>query len=385
MKIIHLASFNGNVGDMINHIGFYNNIRKYVTSDITIKQIEIRNYYRSWNEAAFDQNFIDMVNDGDLFVVGGGDFFRIEWDYSLTGTTFNMQNELFDKINIPIVFNAVGVDIIDGNEKNIVKFRTFLENCARKQRCIISVRNDGSYDILKGICTNELMKKILKVPDGGFFTSANYYEHIEIPENKKMIALNITKDRNDEVWGTDAEKTYVDFVEELANYISLLLTSNKEYYIVFVPHILSDIEAIYDVLRKIKGVLITTRVSIAPLLNGDITTAEYITDIYRKAYFSICMRYHANISSIAMGTPTIAPIGIDKHIALYKDIGLKNRVVDIRTGKICERLMEKTDELINDYDGFLNENKRVICEMEKECKKYFEQINKLVQDTQNMI
>lgn len=323
MKIIHLASFNGNVGDMINHIGFYNNIRKYVTSDITIKQIEIRNYYRSWNEAAFDQNFIDMVNDGDLFVVGGGDFFRIEWDYSLTGTTFNMQNELFDKINIPIVFNAVGVDIIDGNEKNIVKFRTFLENCARKQRCIISVRNDGSYDILKGICTNELMKKILKVPDGGFFTSANYYEHIEIPENKKMIALNITKDRNDEVWGTDAEKSYVDFVEELANYILLLLTSNKEYYIVFVPHILSDIEAIYDVLRKIKGVLITTRVSIAPLLNGDITTAEYITDIYRKAYFSICMRYHANISSIAMGTPTIAPIGIDKHIALYKDIGLK--------------------------------------------------------------
>ena len=86
-----------------------------------------------------------------------------------------------------------------------------------------------------------------------------------------------------------------------------------------------------------------------------------------------------------MGTPTIAPIGIDKHIALYKDIGLKNRVVDIRTGKICERLMEKTDELINDYDGFLNENKRVIFEMEKECKKYFEQINKLVQDTQNMI
>ena len=98
MKIIHLASFNGNVGDMINHIGFYNNIRKYVTSDITIKQIEIRNYYRSWNEAAFDQNFIDMVNDGDLFVVGGGDFFRIEWDYSLTGTTFNIQNELLIKL-----------------------------------------------------------------------------------------------------------------------------------------------------------------------------------------------------------------------------------------------------------------------------------------------
>lgn len=47
--------------------------------------------------------------------------------------------------------------------------------------------------------------------------------------------------------------------------------------------------------------------------------------------------------------------------------------------------MEKTDELINDYDGLLNENKRVICEMEKGCKNYFEQINKLVQDTQNMI
>ena len=98
----------------------------------------------------------------EIYLSLGWDFFRIEWDYSLTGTTFNMQNELFDKINIPIVFNAVGVDIIDGNEKNIVKFRTFLENCARKQRCIISVRNDGSYDILKGICTNELMKKILK-------------------------------------------------------------------------------------------------------------------------------------------------------------------------------------------------------------------------------
>ena len=110
IRALHLASFNGNIGDIANHVGFWNLFKKYVTNDVEVTYLEIREYYKSWNLRQFDDSFADLVNRYDLLVIGGGNFFDVKWDYSTTGTTLNISDEILRKIHIPIVFNGLGVD-----------------------------------------------------------------------------------------------------------------------------------------------------------------------------------------------------------------------------------------------------------------------------------
>ena len=94
IRALHLASFNGNIGDIANHVGFWNLFKKYVTNDVEVTYLEIREYYKSWNLRQFDDSFADLVNRYDLLVIGGGNFFDVKWDYSTTGTTLNISDEI---------------------------------------------------------------------------------------------------------------------------------------------------------------------------------------------------------------------------------------------------------------------------------------------------
>ena len=44
IRALHLASFNGNIGDIANHVGFWNLFKKYVTNDVEVTYLEIREY-----------------------------------------------------------------------------------------------------------------------------------------------------------------------------------------------------------------------------------------------------------------------------------------------------------------------------------------------------
>ena len=47
MKILHLASFNGNVGDNASHMGLYNFLND-INPDCNFDQIEIRKFYKNY-------------------------------------------------------------------------------------------------------------------------------------------------------------------------------------------------------------------------------------------------------------------------------------------------------------------------------------------------
>ena len=110
MKILHLASFNGNIGDNANHNGFRKNFQNLISENIEWKNLEIRNFYKSWNKMKFDEEFIKMVNTYDLLIIGGGNFFEICHEYSSTGTTIDLPIEKLNQIRIPIFFNGLGLD-----------------------------------------------------------------------------------------------------------------------------------------------------------------------------------------------------------------------------------------------------------------------------------
>lgn len=129
LKVLHLASFNGNIGDNANHNGFYHLFKKNITKNVEFDQLEMRRFYFSWDDRKFDESFVKEVNQYDLLVIGGGNFFDITWPDSATGTTLDLKKSILDKIKTPIFFNALGLGYgidKDFNQKAVNKFDDFL-------------------------------------------------------------------------------------------------------------------------------------------------------------------------------------------------------------------------------------------------------------------
>ena len=70
IKILHLASFNGNIGDNASHKGLEYILNKFLKS-YKLTKIEMRNFYGTYrlkDKKSFNQDFINLVNKFDLFI-----------------------------------------------------------------------------------------------------------------------------------------------------------------------------------------------------------------------------------------------------------------------------------------------------------------------------
>ena len=89
MRILHLASFTGNIGDNLNHSGLYRSLEKELgVKNFSIQEEEIREYF--WKKKQFDQGIIKKFNFFDLIIVGGGNFFELWVENSRTGTSIDI-------------------------------------------------------------------------------------------------------------------------------------------------------------------------------------------------------------------------------------------------------------------------------------------------------
>lgn len=379
IKALHLASFNGNVGDIANHVGFWNLFKKYITYNVDVTYLEIREFYKSWGLRRFDEEFVNTVNGYDLLVIGGGNFFDVKWDYSRTGTTLDIPDILLEKISVPIVFNGLGVDYNPEYCPDIAKerFESFIQYINSKpDRYVFSLRNDDSVMLIKEYFNKSLLSNNIQIPDGGFFTSAREYIHSEIPTDKTVVAINIAKDRMKDRWGD--EERYKLYCEEFSHFINMSLKQNDSLHFVFVPHIPSDLQAISDVLSDVYDYNCRRYISISPYINGITTPGDYIVDLYRKSDLTIGMRYHANICSIAMKTPTIGIVTLNKHIELYKNIGFEDRLFDVNHFPFAENLYQRMISSLGNKTTKQEQSIRLLERLEKESITYYEKIAHLL-------
>lgn len=76
-KILHVASFVGNIGDNASHMGLHNILKSIVKIPFTIDEMEIRRFYKNYNlpdKMMFDSQFVHLANCYDLLIIGGGWF-----------------------------------------------------------------------------------------------------------------------------------------------------------------------------------------------------------------------------------------------------------------------------------------------------------------------
>lgn len=298
-----------------------------------------------WNYRSFnDYDFIKLCNEHDLIVIGGDNFFELEWEYSYTERTVNIKEETLNKIQTPILFHGLGCDVAKGSsETAIERFRVFLNKITSESKFLVSVRNDGSMETIRKLYGDFFNDKNFSVPDGAFFIESEKVDFPELSNKFSSIGINIATDMKEIRFDDSVSNsiTYDEFIEKYSNLLNKFLENNPDYQIVLFPHIYSDLKAVYELLEGINDRYDVQEVVIAPCLTGD-GSEKYIFGLYKECKIIMGMRFHANVCAIAQNIPTIGLSSYRKIYDLYNEIGLKDRVVRINE-------LDNEDEIIMLY------------------------------------
>ncbi len=370
LSVLHLASFDGNVGDNANHDGFYaamGSIKNYI---FEYTQLEIREFY--WKKRFFDHSFVAFANGFDLLVIGGGNYFELWVDRSPTGTSIMIEPELFLKIKIPVLFNALGVDPGQGaSQEACKKFRRFLDLTLADSKNMLSVRNDGALAAICEYIGEKYLDKIHWTPDAGILVACND-DFLKI--EKEYLAVNLAGDMLEARFPNNTgEISYSKFIKQIAGILLKALHKGLVGEVVLVPHIYKDLRCINDLLEQIPDEIIRTKIIVAPLLHGKGSEMK-IFSIYKNAKITFAMRFHANLCSIGLGTPTI---GLNSYIQiqqLYKELGLSDYCIPVNKGNVGGSLEAILTSIKDDIAGHRIKFRNVSIQQKKYYAKYIKSV-----------
>ena len=189
MRILHVASFLGNIGDNFNHYGTRKLLEKKF-GKIDWVEIEIRETFRK--NFSFDKSFAKYCNEFDAVIFGGGNFFELWVDKSVNNTSADIALEVIDLIRVPFYFYALGVDPGMGiSKKGIIKFIKWISYVKQKSNFYLSCRNDGAIKILKEIFPEKFHLNFQQLMDGGFLVDKDKLINKYNSNDYKYIGINI--------------------------------------------------------------------------------------------------------------------------------------------------------------------------------------------------
>jgi len=332
LKILHLASFHGNIGDNANHMGFRPWLECLSDRQIEWSNLEIREFF--WRERAWDESFVNLVNQFDALIIGGGNYFELWVESSPTGTSIAIPPDLFSKIKIPIFFNALGVDPGQGvPDSSRIKFMGFLDTLLGSEQYLVSVRNDGAKKNLSRHVGNRYSEAVLHAPDNGFFVEdMNLEENIDnySAVDQKILAINLAGDmgnvRYSNFHGTEGGLNM--FSREFSECMVAIGEEHPEVHFLMIPHIYRDIEILYKVINNLPDRLRRTRLAVSPYGVGD-KSAQRIFGMYKSADMVLGMRFHANVCSLGMEKETLGLFCYPQISALYEELDQMDRLIDI--------------------------------------------------------
>lgn len=373
LKVLHIASFIGNVGDNANHIGARYLRDNFLDYDFNIIEKEIRSFY--WKEWTFNsKEFVKEANECDLVMIGGGNYFELWVENSRTGTSIDLDIDYLKKINTPILFYSLGFDIGQGvPEGNVEKFRKFMDYLTGNNQYFVSVRNDGAIENIESLYGDRYNGKISEIPDGGFFTKVNNIDHFELESDKKNIVINIAGDMPEIRFpDIDDKISYETFISEFAEIIENLSEHYKNNInFVFVPHIFRDLKTIYDVIDHVQDKIRRNCIKVAPYLIGH-RGHDYIFSLYNQANLILGMRFHSNVCSYALEKNVIGLVNYIQILNLYRSIESKE-FVEINKNGFKEKLENKIIKHIEEEKSYVKYSKlvrgRLLLKTESEYKK----------------
>lgn len=347
MKILHVASFTGNIGDNANHMGFRPWFARQCGQEIVWTDLEIREFY--WRERQWDDGFAALANDHDLVVIGGGNYFEMWVEDSPTGTSIAISPEIFSRIRKPVLFNALGVDPGQGvPEASLKRFGAFLQTLLASSQYLVTVRNDGALGNLEAYLGKEIAAQVYRIPDGGFFVTDDPIVQKSVPAGRPTVGINIACDM--------AEVRFPDggiegFVNEFADFLQELSLRKPDHGFVFFPHVHHDLKIISDVIGCLSDRLRRTRITVAPYGSGDDTTRRILAT-YRQCDLVLAMRFHANVCAMALGCETLGLCNYPQIHNLYDELEQNERCIDLASSGFGKKLLGAAVQALDHPEAF---------------------------------
>jgi polysaccharide pyruvyl transferase WcaK-like protein len=318
VTVLHVASFSGNSGDLANHLGFRKWFEDILGRPIQWVELEIRDYYRKlWQ---FDDSFIDLSNNSDLIVFGGGNYLELWPEHSSSGTSIDLLPEQYRRIKTPIFFNALGVDAAQGISMNASKrFPEFLDYVLNSETCFLSVRNDGSLTELSNFLSPSEINEVTLLPDAGFFLDTPSFES----KRENIIAINLACDMPEIRFKRDNS---LEFARYMASEVEKFLIDFDEFGVNLIPHVFSDVAIISEFLSFLPDSLRRSRVQIAKYAPGQNGVADTIS-AYSFSKAVLGMRFHSSVIPIGMGIPTLGISTYAQISKLYSELKLESFLI----------------------------------------------------------
>lgn len=350
MRVLHVGSFSGNIGDIANHHGFRQWFEKLL-GKIEWHEFEIREVYRK--NLAFDTSFVSKANQYDLVVIGGGNFFELWVDSSPTGTSISIEINDFRKIKVPVFFNALGVD--DGmgcSDANLGKFKAFLNVLTSSEQYLVSVRNDGAMGTLKKrISDSAVLSKVLPLPDGGFFATTKLQQQKTVStqpsEQPINIGINLAGDMLETRFPGGSENCdYAEFIREFSDALAQLWRRNKSIKFTFFPHIYSDLKVYADILAELPDACRREHVKVCSY-DTNVTFEDTAFNEYANCTLILAMRFHANVVAIANQVPVLGLLSYKQIEGLFIELDLEKNLIDVRLRDFKNTLLHQCENILN--------------------------------------
>ena len=265
LKVLHLASFEGNIGDEVNHYGFYPWLNGFVNCDI--QKLEIREFYR--NKLFWDQDLVDYINSFDRLIVGGGNYFETWVSSSPTGCSIEFSDAHLDSIKTPIFFNALGLDVAQNKStegKEFLNFRKFLNRLITSDKHLVTLRNDGTIKNLSFLIDKSFENKVGELPDSGFYGAKLLLDQHNAKPNQPYFCVNLASDLN-EIRFAKYHLGEEGFFKDFADIISQLI-NKLNLGVVFVSHVYHDYSSYTRIQRYLPDEINRHRVQVLGLAPG---------------------------------------------------------------------------------------------------------------------
>ena len=341
-RILHIASFLGNIGDNFNHLGTRKLIEENL-SEVEWFEIEIRETFR--NNYSFDHHFAKYCNSFDAVIFGGGNFFELWVDYSVNNTSANLSFDVIDEITVPFYFYALGVDPGMGvTQEGINKFRTWVEYIENKDNFHLSIRNDGALYTLQKYFPEDFENKFTHLVDGGFLVKKNDILDKIVNQQTKLIGINIAGDMLDTRF--DGELSYEQFIAKFSAFLSNILKIYKNYNVILIPHIFKDYNVVFDILNTVEDVYRRERIDVAGLCQGSGGMIKTV-NIYNKCSIILANRFHSNIIGMILEKKVFGLYNYRQIKELYREINRDN-FFDITCEKGLKSLFDSIKTALNE-------------------------------------
>jgi polysaccharide pyruvyl transferase WcaK-like protein len=345
MRVLHLASFSGNQGDVINHLGFKNWFSHYLNIEPEWYEVEIRQIYRK--EITFQEKVIDVANDYDLVVVGGGNYFETWPTNTWSGTSIDLNPDSFAGVKAPFFFNSLGVDSGQGVSKEAQSnFRTMFLSLMERQKNLLTVRNDGSLNTLNCLTGISEKSNLFSIPDGGFFI-----DKISKTTNEKTLVINVAADMEKIRYKTESGGLN-NFIQLMAQYVNEMHQINDFDQIIFTQHVIGDLPLITSIISLIDERI--KRHTIAVSSYGmNLRNTEELIKIYSNASLILGQRFHANVVGLTLRRPTIGLNTYPQILKLYEELDSAQYCAKLENRSDLTELIELSNHAISNPDGFM--------------------------------